>query len=436
MKTYVLPGISTAQRGQLSVAGIPFSKWGSGILITGERSLGEALAVLGATATETATDYEDFVEILLHYGDAPAGRTGGRGNFPDLFDDEYGPTPTTPNGNWDDEWPYATPDRGNTGANTGANANTGGNAGRRGRLFDEYGNYVGPHQGTTNNGEDGGTAGGTADAGDDGATPKRRKKRTTARTGEITLRQDPNDPNAQSRQNYVNACRERLEEVRENSRAIVVPTLDHLLSAQRDMVAAARSSEFAATANANEIDVRERFAAEIQRIRETAKVDDVRVVPNGVVVFTEHLFVEMPDGKRRADIGKFMIWIKLSGTEAGVYWFNKTRRVNGIRDGMNAPYVYMDGRPSAEEILHNLIEMIGRCELAAVVDMAIQFVESILPENPLTEYLDCWPMVKMPKGSATTDDTAPPAVSSDGSDAQAAKKSSYWQLAKSTFWPQ
>jgi hypothetical protein len=41
-----------------------------------------------------------------------------------------------------------------------------------------------------------------------------------------------------------------------------------------------------------------------------------------------------------------------------------------------------------------MLEMIGRCELASLVDVAIQYVETVDPANPLSVYVENWPQVK------------------------------------------
>ena len=135
------------------------------------------------------------------------------------------------------------------------------------------------------------------------------------------------------------------------------------------------------------------FAHELIALQMTDKVVEVKVVPNGVLAYTSELLTNPdPDGNWHSRIGEFMIWIRLGGADAGIYWFNKTRRINGARNNMNAPYIYADGRASSDTVTMSLLELVGRYELSAAVDLAIQYVENIDEQNPLTLYLENWPV--------------------------------------------
>ena len=135
------------------------------------------------------------------------------------------------------------------------------------------------------------------------------------------------------------------------------------------------------------------MAHELIALQMTDKVMEVKVIPGGVLVYTSELLTNPAADGVRHRVGEFMIWIRLGGADAGIYWFNKTRRINGACNNMNAPYIYADGRPSSDAVMMSLLELIGRCELSAAVDLAIQYIENIDEQNPLTLYLDNWPAV-------------------------------------------
>jgi hypothetical protein len=90
------------------------------------------------------------------------------------------------------------------------------------------------------------------------------------------------------------------------------------------------------------------------------------------------------------ELGRFLVVIRTNGTNAGVSWFNQTRRVSTIQPNMNAPRVFADGSPCADEIRETLLELIAQFEFATVVELAIQFVETLV-DDELSKYIDKWP---------------------------------------------
>jgi len=203
-------------------------------------------------------------------------------------------------------------------------------------------------------------------------------------------RGDANDPREISRQNYIDACAARFDKVRAQATAYGMPMLAEVKAQGAQHVEVVRVAEFATAAQEPDA-LRQRFEAELERIYSLEKVRDVRVMPGTLLVYTNDL-VAVDESGRRYEIGRFMISIQLKGRDAGVRWFNSTRRVDAAgRKGMNAPYVYADGNPSNDEILVTMMDMIGRCELASLVDVAIQYIETVDANNPLTEFLDSWP---------------------------------------------
>lgn len=74
MKSYLMPGLDGAQRQRLTDAGVVFYDW-AGDLLVEEPHLHTALKVLGATATEQATDYENMFKLALRYVSADAPKT-------------------------------------------------------------------------------------------------------------------------------------------------------------------------------------------------------------------------------------------------------------------------------------------------------------------------------------------------------------------------
>lgn len=327
--SYVVPGINTTMRAKLEEHHVPFSNWAQAILINGRMNLESAAAALGATIKGIRITHANFGEVLL--------------NFPA---DGY-PAPVTVESNRLD-WT---------------------------RFFARSGRVSGENTQTPEN-----------------RRQERLRNYQEKRLADAARESDPSrQAYLESQRRYVEACRTRIEEVKEQARSLGVPAFEQLRIAESRFIEATRQLKFAHVSNSEEA-LRMQFAHELIALQMTDKVVEVKVVPNGVLAYTSELLTNPdPDGNRHR-IGEFMIWIRLGGADAGIYWFNKTRRINGARNNMNAPYIYADGRASSDTVTMSLLELVGRYELSAAVDLAIQYVENIDEQNPLTLYLENWPV--------------------------------------------
>ncbi len=59
---------------------------------------------------------------------------------------------------------------------------------------------------------------------------------------------------------------------------------------------------------------------------------------------------------------------------------------------MNAPYVFADGTAATDDTRAAFQELIARGDFANACDLAIQYVETVQPDSPLTAYLSRWPV--------------------------------------------
>jgi hypothetical protein len=198
------------------------------------------------------------------------------------------------------------------------------------------------------------------------------------------------EPNP-DRTRYVEICRERLERQINEAREHVKRTTKAFKAATTAFIESMRQSTFAQELSPAEWDAR--FAEELDRVREMGKVVDVKVTNNGFAVITDTLYATAPDTNKRYEIGSFLIHIRPGGDSAGVFFINRTRRVDGARPAMNAPYVYANGTTVTDDVTEVLMELLGRGEIAAIVDLAIQYIETVQPEHPLTADLNKWPEV-------------------------------------------
>ena len=131
-------------------------------------------------------------------------------------------------------------------------------------------------------------------------------------------------------------------------------------------------------------ELREKFAREIALIKETPKVNRVRVTNAGgaILIYTDTLFATAVDSEEKHEIGKFLIRILPDASSDSIRFYNATRRVNGIRPAMNAPYVLADGTIISDEIKQTFLDLIARCDFAALADLAVQFIETVNDDAP------------------------------------------------------
>jgi hypothetical protein len=194
---------------------------------------------------------------------------------------------------------------------------------------------------------------------------------------------------SRAREQYIQACSARFGELRRTAQDTFVPIQAELRKSETALVAAARRAGFAQEESRQAL--MQRFEQELQQIRETAKVTEVLAIANGIIVYTDTLYATAIDTARVYEIGRFAIWIRFAGSNAGITWSNCSRRIDVPQKAMNAPYIYANGQASHDDIRLSLLELIGRLELSTVVDLAIQYVETINAEHPLTAYIDSWP---------------------------------------------
>ncbi len=133
-----------------------------------------------------------------------------------------------------------------------------------------------------------------------------------------------------SRAHYVNACRERLKETLKAAQARAEQTKTELEEAARKTFALVRQSSISAAGKTQE-SYKQELAQEAAKIRALPKVLDVVVGNNGIGVCTDVLYATAPDTVMRHEIGAFMIWIRPAGPNPGLFWVNRSRRVEALR---------------------------------------------------------------------------------------------------------
>lgn len=181
-------------------------------------------------------------------------------------------------------------------------------------------------------------------------------------------------PRARARAHYIKICSARVQAVLTEAQTALAERRKQLPASSNQFAALSRAAALASeplhARKATEL------ADEVERIQEMPQVKEIRVVPGALLVYTTMLYCTTSGARTKCPVGEFMIRMQLDGTDGGVRWFNGTRRVNCVRQAMNAPNVYADGTPFADEIVQTLIELIAQCQFAVVAELAIQFIES------------------------------------------------------------
>lgn len=196
---------------------------------------------------------------------------------------------------------------------------------------------------------------------------------------------------AQSRAKYIEVCSARLAEFINQASSRTEGRRKALKPAQEGFGRLSRQVFLTEQSDRSELE--EAFAEQFERLSQVEKVKAVRVTNGALLVYTDLLKATDQLTGVEHDLGEFLIVIRTDGTDDGVRWFNRTRRVRTLYSGMNAPRIYSDGSALADEIKETLIELIAQFEFATVAELAIEFAES-LSDDELSKHIDKWPVAK------------------------------------------
>jgi hypothetical protein len=195
---------------------------------------------------------------------------------------------------------------------------------------------------------------------------------------------------SRSRENYIAACAQRIAESLQLAKKSLEAQRKELPTKIERFVMAKRNLALSRSVP-NEDGLDETFGAEFERLVQTDKVLDVRVTAQAILVYTDTLYATARDTNFHYEVGKFLIVIDFDGRNGGIRWFNASRRINASRPGMNAPNVYEDGTAYQDELIATFYELVARLQFAAVVDMAIQFIEEVTNDD-LAPTINRWPV--------------------------------------------
>ncbi|MBI4533895.1 MAG: hypothetical protein HY711_08090 [Candidatus Melainabacteria bacterium] len=134
----------------------------------------------------------------------------------------------------------------------------------------------------------------------------------------------------------------------------------------------------------------EELGREFDELLKLANVTDVKMTNDALVVSTRTLYCVHPKTKQKHEIGAFEIHIYM-GRNA-IKWFNKTRRVHGGRNNMNAPHVDENGNACFGNTKDLFPMLISRREFVSAVELAIAFIESVNLDDNWGKFLGHWPI--------------------------------------------
>jgi hypothetical protein len=191
---------------------------------------------------------------------------------------------------------------------------------------------------------------------------------------------------SRSRDNYIKACSACLKSRRKAASDAAASVGENLPEKRAAFFSAVRA-EFL---NQEGTNIEAYLAHQWQMLRTTSGALAVQCLPGKVLVDTDTVYTTSPQGGR-FELGRFRLEINLDGDLAGLVFINSSRRVDGFKKAMHAPHVFANGRPCFEEIEQVLLELVARFELATVVEIALQFLESAAEDPFHGRFAQNWP---------------------------------------------
>lgn len=140
--------------------------------------------------------------------------------------------------------------------------------------------------------------------------------------------------------------------------------------------------------SSKEADSGEAYAQEFSKLVAIPKIKDVRFDGFEMLVDTDVLYCIHPETKIRYEIGAFEIRIRPDGK---VRWFNKTRRVDGVRNDMHAPHVFADGHACLGTMAEMIVDLICHYDYVSLAMVCIQFIETVNVNDDAGKYITEWP---------------------------------------------
>lgn len=132
------------------------------------------------------------------------------------------------------------------------------------------------------------------------------------------------------------------------------------------------------------------YLDELNKIRNHKRITNILITRTHFGFTTDIIYCEHPDTGKLYEIGIFDVTISYG---SHIIFNNKTRKVNGFESSMNAPHVFKDGNACFGDISKTVSELLAYNELYLLVNLLINFLESVNTSDAAGKYLTKWPEV-------------------------------------------
>ncbi len=200
-----------------------------------------------------------------------------------------------------------------------------------------------------------------------------------------------------ARANYARVCTARVAVEKQNAQNTVTSATERVNKLQADIVAAVRlyNESVAITERVTEdaSKLTEFLSKEFDLLKANTKVTKLSWRGTALVVETVMLYASAPTGLNGAEceyeIGAFTITI--CAARGAISFYNRTRRIQGMQAGMQAPHVYADGHACLGTANETIPRLIASYQWATAVAIAIEFLESANIADPAGRHVINWP---------------------------------------------
>jgi hypothetical protein len=197
------------------------------------------------------------------------------------------------------------------------------------------------------------------------------------------------------KKHYVNICSARLEKEIESLKEEIDEGKETIRKQQEELIEKIREIQDLEKRmlhiNSDKKVFKKELESEFTKLLQVPNV--LNVITNekdGLVeVYTDTLYCTDPRTKIVHEIGKFKISISQAN---GLRWENLTRRVDGCNKNQMAPHIWESGKACLGNMESIFPELIANYEYSVVVQLAIQFVESVNVDDSAGKHISNWPV--------------------------------------------
>lgn len=135
-----------------------------------------------------------------------------------------------------------------------------------------------------------------------------------------------------------------------------------------------------------------RYEKEYDSLLKIAKVKGVFVKGTMIQIITDLIYATDPRSGALYEIGAFRL--EINTKTGGLFMFNTTRRVNGMRAKMHAPHVFPEGNPCMGNFQAIVTNLVAQREFSALVQMSIAYLESVNVSDGAGAFINRWPKMR------------------------------------------